>query len=103
INPVIQQLRYINAGHEPALLVRKASGRVHRLERTGAVLGLTRRDRYRERAVLMQPGDVLVIFSDGISEAHDTQGRQFGDAGVLQIVKNYSDASAADLVARIME
>src|SRR5437870_4167822 len=48
INPVLQQLRYINAGHEPALLVRKASGRVHRLERTGAVLGLTRRDRYRE-------------------------------------------------------
>jgi sigma-B regulation protein RsbU (phosphoserine phosphatase) len=85
-------LEYVSAGHEPALFVRAGSQRVQRLERTGTVLGLTGRSRYRHRSVALEPGDALVAFSDGICESD-----------VAEAARRYPDARARQLVAEILE
>jgi hypothetical protein len=83
-------LRYINAGHLPPLLVRPDSGgqqKAIRLDSGGPVLGLLPGARYTQAEVWVQPGDLLVVFSDGILEAANSQDEEFGEAGVLASVE----------------
>jgi len=96
------ELTYVGAGHEPVLLVRRRPARVRRLESTGAVMGLTRRSVYRQRALSLEPGDLLVAFSDGLSDALSPSGRAFTEAGVLEAVFQTPDAGAAELAREIM-
>jgi sigma-B regulation protein RsbU (phosphoserine phosphatase) len=78
-------LTYVNAGQNPPL-VRHASGRYDRLETSGMALGLSERATYASGSTALVPGDLLVMFSDGIVEAEDEDGRPFDEAGVQAIV-----------------
>lgn len=98
-----RQLDYVNAGHEPALLVRKQGGRAKRLESTGTVLGLTSRAAYKQRRISLEPGDILVAFTDGVSEALDPQGSELRDTGILNVVRQHPDARSTDMVHYIMD
>jgi len=91
IDPVLRQLQYVNAGHEAALLIR-GDGRVERLERTGAALGLSTRGIHRQRTVAIDSGDVLAIFSEAVPE--DT---------VLNVVLDHPRAGSAELTRRVLE
>ena len=102
LDRVNRELRYISAAHEPVLLVRKDPARVRHLEGTGAVLGLSRRSEYRQRTIWLEPGDMLVAFSDGVSGATDEQGREWCERGVLDVVRQYPGARAASLARIIM-
>jgi sigma-B regulation protein RsbU (phosphoserine phosphatase) len=103
VDPVRRQLEYVSAGHESALLVRSRSGRVHRLESTGTVLGLTDRTVYGHRTLPLEPGDLLIAPTDGVTDAGDAEGHEFGERGILQIVQRYPDARACDLAREILE
>jgi phosphoserine phosphatase RsbU/P len=98
-----RELRYVNAGHEPALLFRQRQSRAIALESTGAVLGLTHRSSYGQRTIPLEPGDLLVVFSEGLAEAVDYLGRPFGSAGVLSVLRHSQCARAADLVEEILD
>lgn len=102
IDPARRRLKYVSAGHEPALLFRPG-GRTRRLECTGTVLGLTARSTFREVSVALEAGDVLVAFSDGVTEAADSCGREFREEGVLRVLERYPGAGAAELSARILD
>lgn len=83
-------LRYINAGHLPPLLVRSEKGaapRIVRLSEGGPVLGLLPGARYTQAVEAVLPGDLLVVFSDGIVEATDARGDEFGEEGVVASVE----------------
>ncbi len=97
-----RRLTYVNAGHEPALLVRPHSGRVRLLESSGAVLGLTARSRYQQRTIPLQLGDVLVAFTDGVSDTLSSRDGELGHALILRMLQELPGATAADLVARLL-
>ncbi|HKE29481.1 MAG TPA: SpoIIE family protein phosphatase [Bryobacteraceae bacterium] len=96
------ELTYVGAGHEPVLLVRRRPARIRRLESTGAVMGLTRRSAYHQRSLPVEPGDLLIAFSDGLSDALSPAGRAFTEAGVLEAVLQTPDAGATELAREIM-
>jgi sigma-B regulation protein RsbU (phosphoserine phosphatase) len=96
-------LRYVNAGNDPALLVRDHGRSIHHLECTGTVLGLTTRAVFGMRTLTLEPGDLLVAFSDGLAEARSASGQVFGESGVLQVVREASDARAVEIVANILD
>jgi phosphoserine phosphatase RsbU/P len=102
VDPLRRQLAYVNAGHEPALLLRKRQNRAIILESTGAVLGLTHRSGYGQRTIPLEPGDLLSVFSDSVAEAADILGRPFGSIGVLSVLRRFPDAHAVDLVEEIL-
>lgn len=103
IDPLRHQLSYVNAGHEPALLLRKRQNRALLLESTGAILGLTHRSSYGQRTIQLEPGDLLAVFSDCVAEAVDILGRPFGPAGVLSVLRRFPCAHVADLVEEILD
>lgn len=102
IDPARRKLKYVSAGHAPALLFRPG-GRTRRLECTGTVLGLTARSGFREIPVALETGDVLVAFSDGVTDAVDASGREFREEGVLRVLERYPSAGAAELSARLLD
>ena len=93
---------YSNAGHNPPFLIRSGSEPVL-LEAGGTVLGSFETCSYREADATLRPGDVILIYSDGISEATDESGAQFGEERIAEIVTANPDDCSESLLARIME
>ncbi len=87
IDPDTGELTYSNAGHNPPLLVR-ASGGVDQLQDGGPVLGIIKGTRYTEASSGMCPGDVLVMYSDGVTEATNAAGDEFGEDRLLQVARH---------------
>jgi Stage II sporulation protein E (SpoIIE) len=78
--PESQVLRYVNAGHPPPLLVKRDAGgelKIQRLTEGGPVLGLLQGADYRQGQAVVCPGDLLVLYSDGVVEAENAPGQQF--------------------------
>ena len=79
------ELTYCNAGHNPPLLVGKTA--VRRLRTGGLIVGLFEEAEYEQEVVTLNPGDTLITFSDGVSEATNTEGTEFGDERILDGVQ----------------
>ena len=95
-------LRYANCGHLPPILVR-AGGTVERLSSTATVLGVFEHWTSEERTIGLQPGDTLVIFSDGVTEAGIESDAEFGEDGLLAVIGDNPGADAQTLVNRIVD
>ena len=87
------RLNYCNAGHNPPMLVTRS--RVERLETGGMVLGLFDGTPFEEGSVVLEPGDFLVTFSDGVSEAMDGAGEEFGDERLLESIATMTENEVA--------
>ena len=90
------RLVYCNAGHNPPLLVR-ASG-VRRLDRGGPIVGLFEGAVFEEETVHLSAGDVLVMFSDGISEATSADGEEYGESKILDCVQKHLAADPSQIL-----
>ncbi len=95
------QLAYTNAGHLHPMLVR-ADGRVERLDRGGLLLGVMPESPYEDQVVLLRPGDLLLLFTDGVIERGGAETR-FEEPELQQVVSVHRHLSAADLLGRITE
>lgn len=79
-------LRYVNAGHCPPLLVR-AGGGIQNLDAGGLPAGMLEEAEYQARDVPLRPGDMLVLYTDGLTEAEDPDGRPFGEERLREVVR----------------
>jgi phosphoserine phosphatase RsbU/P len=100
LDPRTHQLAYINGGHNSPLLVR-ASGEITTLDIGGFPVGITPFGDYHEGIAHLDPGDVLVIYSDGVTESQDEAGEEFGEARLIEIVQRNRGRTAAGLRDRI--
>lgn len=94
-------LRYCNAGHNPPYLLR-AGGGVERLRRTGIAFGIAPDREYAAGETNLSAGDTLFLFSDGITEAFDPDGEEFGERRLEAALQAARGGSAADLVAQVL-
>jgi len=77
LEPDTGVLRYVSAGHNPALLVR-TSGQLEHLDSTGVPVGMLPNSTWREEVRAMDPGDLLCVYSDGLTEAVDGADEEYG-------------------------
>jgi hypothetical protein len=96
LHPVTGGLVYVNAGQNPPLL-RRACGTYERLREGGIALGMFEFATYATGHVTLDPGDVLVMYSDGITEAENPAGEAFDEAGLERIVNSRGWGSAREL------
>jgi phosphoserine phosphatase RsbU/P len=94
------RLTYSNAGHNPPMLFHR--GGVRRLEQGGLVLGMFPEADYPEETVHMEPGDVLLIFSDGVSEAIDTAGEEFGDDRIIACLQQHLHLAPSAILEKLL-
>jgi sigma-B regulation protein RsbU (phosphoserine phosphatase) len=94
-------LTYTNAGHLAPILVHGSN--VQLLESTGTVVGAFPVVRYEERTVKLDPGDLVLAYTDGIVEPENVYGEMFGEDRLKDLVVKYAKADSAELIARTME
>src|SRR5713226_6634387 len=100
LDPKNGSLAFLNAGHNPPLIVH-AGGTMEQLAAGGLPLGIMANADFREGKTRLRPGDVLVIYSDGVSEAVNPKGEEFGPTRLYETVSRNLDASAAGIRDRI--
>src|SRR2546428_3622021 len=94
-----QKLRYVNCGHNPPLLLHK--GGVERLAPTATVLGLFQDWECSVAEAHLESEDILCIYTDGITEASDKDGREFGETRLLQVLRQNRTLDAASIVQKV--
>jgi len=97
-----RRLRYANCGHNPPLLIR-AGGVVERLGATATVLGMFPEWQCEIQEVLLHPGDTLVLYTDGVTEAPDAYGEEFGENRLVDILQAERSLPVGALLAHIQE
>lgn len=101
LNPGNRTFTYVNAGHNYPVLCR-VSGAVERLETGGLPLGIGARAPYASASAALNPGDLLVVFTDGVVEAVNDRDEEFGEARLLQLLSARPPGSASDQLKRLM-
>jgi len=99
LDSTAHRLTYSNAGHEPPILVR--GGQVTRLRTGGPLLGVSLQAKYAYDGVELQPGDALLIYSDGACDAANYQGERFGRERLLESILRHAGYGAKRIVEEI--
>jgi len=96
-------LHYVNGGHNPPAILRRENGawRVFRLEDGGPVVGLLAGAVYKEQILQLLPGDILLAFTDGISEAMNAADDEWGEDRMIVEAQAHADLNAAELMQRL--
>lgn len=93
-------LTYTNAGHPPPILIR--NGEVLRLETNGMVVGAFPFSEYQESRIDLVAGDLMVCFTDGITEPENEYGEMFGERGLIDVLLKNSWRNPADIIASVI-
>ena len=102
LDQTAQTLRYVNAGHNPPVVLRR-DGSLDWLAPSGAPVGLFPDAIWQERAVRLQPGDLIIAYTDGMTEATSPSGEEWGMEGLLQAANRREAESADELVRSILD
>jgi len=92
-------LFYVNAGHNPPMLLR--GDEVHRLSGGGLPLGLFRGRTYELQEKKLEPGDLLLVFTDGVTEANDPDENEFGEERLLEVARANIDADVRAVTEKV--
>ncbi|HXV98808.1 MAG TPA: SpoIIE family protein phosphatase [Anaerolineae bacterium] len=102
--PQTRRLTYCNAGHNPPLLYHpQQNGResISWLQPTGAAIGLVEDFQFGLETVTLAPGDILLLYTDGVTEAFSPQEEEFGPERLAEVIRQASTLSAPDLLAEV--
>ncbi len=103
LDPIGGTLTYCNAGHNPPYLIRSSDQEsVESLTRTGIAMGIEANSTWSTDTVAIEPGDILVLYTDGIPDARDQDGDFFNDEAIIEIVRENSDRSAHEIQSSII-
>lgn len=106
LEPASGRLTYLNAGHNPALLLRHGAPasdavKVEELGASGLPIGVLSGSRFQARGITLEPGDLLCIYSDGITEAESPDDEEFGTARLLALLREHRRRPLAELLEAI--
>ncbi|UCC86756.1 MAG: SpoIIE family protein phosphatase [Anaerolineales bacterium] len=97
LNPATGQMTYVNAGHNPPLLYRAQEDELIELTRTGMPLGLFEMIDFEQRVVELDPGDFILLYTDGVNEAMDADGDVFGEERLRQVLLEKHQLKVEDM------
>jgi sigma-B regulation protein RsbU (phosphoserine phosphatase) len=95
-------LIFSNAGHNPPILLHR-DGTADRLSEGGVALGVLPDARYEERPVALTDGDVLLMYTDGVSEAENETHEQFGEARLEEVLRRNASRTAAEIRQAVVD
>jgi len=101
LDPLTGGLNYLCAGHNPPML-RHRDGTIERLKSESIPLGIEINEKYETGRTVLDTGDVLIIYTDGVTEARDEDGKEFGEDRLLALVSQTFEERAALTLAAIM-
>jgi putative ABC transport system permease protein len=101
-----RRLRYVNAGHNPPFLLHRngaSPARIEELAKGGMIIGMFAQASYEETELELQPGDVLMVYSDGVTEAHDPADEEFGEDRLKDLLRRTAHLGITEMSSRILD
>jgi serine phosphatase RsbU (regulator of sigma subunit) len=95
--------QFISAGHNPAYLFRSATGKIEELSSGNLILGAFLSVSYQSCPIHLHPGDILVVYSDGVTDARDPQEEMFGQERLLQIIQQEAPSGSNALQQKLLQ
>ncbi|MGL4369338.1 MAG: SpoIIE family protein phosphatase [Spirochaetota bacterium] len=95
--------RFTNAGHSRPLLLRKKTGKVHLLDTSGFFIGILDDPGYDEKAVRIEKGDILFLFTDGITELKNTEKVEFGEKRLAKFISENNNYKGDEFCEKLLE
>jgi len=102
LNLKSSELKFINAGHNPPIVLDK-KGKINRMESCGLCLGMFPDVEYKTQTVVLHPGDVAILFTDGITESRNKENKEFEEEKLVKFLKKNAKLSAPDLIKKVQE
>jgi sigma-B regulation protein RsbU (phosphoserine phosphatase) len=103
LTPEKKRLKYVNAGHNPPFVIKKNSGDVILLRASGIAMGVLDDVSLEEKEIELASRDIVVFYTDGITEAINGAGEQFGEKRLIETVNQNADLSLKDLMGRVKD
>lgn len=104
LEPATGRFRYVNAGHNPPFMISCKKGKpFDSLRPTGMALGVVKNTHWGQKIVRFAPGDLLALYTDGITDAQDQQGRFFGEQRLLQMIRSHQGRSVDKICKDVLE
>lgn len=103
LQPESGEITFVNAGHMPPLVARAAAGTLEELRVPGIALGILEDITFEEHTAHLEPGDTLVLYTDGVTDASDSGQRMFGLERLKQVVTSHQAHTAEDLAQMISD
>ncbi len=94
---------HINAGHNPPLAYRASTGEVVFMPRGGRAIGWFPNNPLKETELQLEPGDVVVYYTDGLTDAENPAGESFGEARIAETLRQFGNASASEILQAILD
>jgi len=98
-----KMIRWVKAGHEPAILYTPGTDSHEMLAGEGLPLGVMEDAEYKEYQKQINPGQIILIGTDGVKEAVNTAGEMFGNKRLLNVIRDYADKSAREILDKAFE
>jgi sigma-B regulation protein RsbU (phosphoserine phosphatase) len=103
LDPKLNRLIYVNAGHNPPIMVSSNKGKpVDQLGTTGPALGIFESTSWTQKITTFAPGDVLLLYTDGITEAQNKAGEFFDEQRLLNVLRTSKDQPAAKIQQAVL-
>ena len=104
LDPASGQMVYVNAGHNPPCLIRSNNKNTEEwLTKTGLLLGMFGDEDWTQGSIQIDPGDVLVLYTDGVTEAQNGAGEFFGTDGLLDVARSYLQSGANTIKEKLLK
>lgn len=100
-DPATRKLVYTNGGHNPPIVLRGSE--VLLLETGGPPVGLFPMSRYQQDEIVLEPGDLLILYTDGVSEAENPAEEEWGEAALISVARACSGLPASEVITRVMQ
>lgn len=100
-DPNTRQLTFVNGGHNPPLLQQPTNQQIVTLDSEGMILGLVNNATYQAHSINLAAGDTLVLYTDGVTEARNQAGKQFGEQQLRELLTKHYHSSPEDLCQEI--
>jgi sigma-B regulation protein RsbU (phosphoserine phosphatase) len=96
-------IRYVNGGHHPPYLLRAGTNEIETLTEGGLLLGIMPEAKYAQGTVTMGPGDILLLYSDGVTEARNLAEEEFGEDRLMAFLREARALTPAQMVETLIE
>lgn len=103
LDPATASLYYVNAGHNPPLHLSPDGSNIRELEGTTLPVGIIEQQAYEATEMSLDVGEVLVCFSDGVTEAMNTDGEPYGDDRFVEVLRTLVHADASDIISSVVQ
>jgi len=103
LDPIKKSLTYVSAGHNPPIMLRSGGDDIFMLHTKGIALGVIPDIGLEEKEITLDSGDVVVLYTDGVTEAVNEKEEQFGQERVISIVENFRSFSSSEILQHIKD